>query len=223
MKDSLRLCDPIIAATDRVQSRYYINTLSLELGTTIIYGKCSTRAAGDELPRVHPGSFACLACVYGTMQVTPDEAVSFERLAKAYMFQTDVEAKIQVDLSSDITPFQNMIFKLSLVELCHGKPSGISSLESELTCEFYRWANRRESRNSCIARPTQKEALIGLTRWLLCAGTQSAFNPPKLHENRQHAGKVQRMTQEQSLPTLSFSGHRRTSWCSQNKRHILNL
>ena len=147
MKDSLRLCDLIIAATDTVQSRYNINTLSLELRITTIYGKCSTRAAGGEVLRVRPGSSACLACVYGTMQVTPDEAVSFERLRKvtpAYVPDSDVEAKIQVGLSSDITPISNMIVKLSLVELCRGKPSGISSLESELTSEFYRWANRRE-------------------------------------------------------------------------------
>lgn len=147
MKDLMKTCDLIVASTDTVQSRYNINALSLELGVTAIYGKCSTRAAGGEVLRVRPGSTACLSCVYGTMEVTPDEAVSFERLRRvtpAYVPDSDVEAQIQVGLASDITPIANMIVKLSLVELCRGKQSGISSLESDLQAEFYRWANRRE-------------------------------------------------------------------------------
>ena len=147
MKERMKQCDLIIASTDTIQSRYNINTLSLELGVTTIYGKCSTRAAGGEVLRVRPGSSACLSCVYGSMKITPDEAVSFERLRKvtpAYVPDSDVEAQIQVGLSSDISPISNMIVKLSLVELCRGKPSGISSLDEELQAEFYRWANRRE-------------------------------------------------------------------------------
>jgi molybdopterin/thiamine biosynthesis adenylyltransferase len=147
LKERVGRCHLIIACTDTVQSRYNINTLSLELRVTTIYGKCSTRAAGGEVLRVRPGSSACLSCVYGKMKITPDETASFERLRKmtpAYVPDSDVEAQIQVGLSSDIAPISNMIVKLSLVELCRGKPSGISSLDEELRAQFYRWANRRE-------------------------------------------------------------------------------
>lgn len=51
---------------------------------------------------------------------------------------------VQVGLSSDILPICNLMVKLVLVELSKGKDSGISSLEDELTYDYYIWANRRD-------------------------------------------------------------------------------
>jgi hypothetical protein len=41
-----------------------------------------------------------------------------------------------------------MIVKLTLVELSKGMNTGISSLEQELTYDYYFWANRREKNYS---------------------------------------------------------------------------
>jgi len=62
----------------------------------------------------------------------------------AYTTPEERSAAVQVGLSSDILPMCNLIVKLSLVELSKGLSSGINSLESELTYDYYFWANRRE-------------------------------------------------------------------------------
>lgn len=55
-----------------------------------------------------------------------------------------VEATIQVGLSSDIIPIGTMAVKLALVELCRGEDGALATLEKDLTAPYYRWANRRE-------------------------------------------------------------------------------
>ncbi|XP_065838129.1 ubiquitin-like modifier-activating enzyme 5 [Oscarella lobularis] len=147
LSNTVRACNLIVAATDSIQSRRNINTLSVESGIPTVYGKCSTRAAGGEVLIVRPGTGPCLACIYGQIAPTDDEASSFQRERKktpAYVADSTVEATIQVGLSSDIIPIGNMVVKLALVELSRGKESGISSLEYDLRFPFYRWANRRE-------------------------------------------------------------------------------
>lgn len=66
-----------------------------------------------------------------------------------YVTDEEVEATIQVGLSSDIIPIGNMAVKLSLVELCRGQDSALASLEKDLVAPYYRWANRRDQEFSC--------------------------------------------------------------------------
>ena len=61
-----------------------------------------------------------------------------------YVSDADVEATIQVGLSSDIIPIGTMIVKIALVELCRGEDSALATLEKDLVAPYYRWANRRE-------------------------------------------------------------------------------
>ena len=142
-------CDLIIAATDNIRSRLNINSLSLELNITTIYGKCAVRAAGGEVLRVRPHSGPCFCCVYtqAMIEASSEEVSCFRQAREAnpsYVPDSEVEATIQVGLSSDILPISNMIVKIALVELSRGQDSGLSSLEQDFQAPYYTWANRRE-------------------------------------------------------------------------------
>ena len=119
-------CDIIIAETDNIRSRFNINNLSLELGIVSLYGACSVRAAGGQVVHVRPKDGPCFSCIYvdGAMEAMQEEMTSFAQARKAYPpynGDDEVEANIQVGLSSDIIPIANMLVKVALVELCRGK------------------------------------------------------------------------------------------------------
>lgn len=145
----LKGCDIVIAATDNIRSRFSINTLSLELGIPTLYGSCNVRAAGGQVVRVRPRDGPCLSCIFvdAALEAFQEEMSSFRQARKAfppYIGDDEVEANIQVGLSSDIVPIANMVAKLALVELCRGKDSALATLETDLNASFYMWANRRE-------------------------------------------------------------------------------
>ena len=148
-REMFKGCDLIIAATDNIRSRLNINDLSLELNITTIYGKCSARAAGGEVLRVRPHDGPCFCCVYtqAMVEASTEEMTNFRQAREAnpiYVSDSEVEAMIQVGLSSDILPISNMIVKIALVELTKGKKSGLSGLEQDFQAAYYTWANRRE-------------------------------------------------------------------------------
>ena len=148
-REILKGCDVIIAATDNIRSRLNINTLSIELGITTLYGKCAVRAAGGEVLRVRPKAGPCFSCIYAdaAMEASAEEMSSFRQAREAnppYIGDDEVKATIQVGLSSDIIPVANMLVKLALVELCRGKDSALATLEKDLEAPYYMWANRRE-------------------------------------------------------------------------------
>jgi molybdopterin/thiamine biosynthesis adenylyltransferase len=145
----LKDCDLIIAATDNDRSRFNLNSLALQYKIPTIFGRALTRACGGDVLRVRPYEGPCLGCVFTQkFLATRQEEVSQFRQARednpAYVSDKEVNATIQVGLSSDILPVSNMIVKLALLELSRGKPSGITSLEEDLIADFYIWANRRE-------------------------------------------------------------------------------
>lgn len=142
-------CDIIIAATDNIMSRFNINNLSLELGIVTLYAACSVRASGGQVVRVRPNNGPCFSCVYvdAAMEAVEEEMSSFAQARAAfppYIGDDEVEANIQVGLSSDIIPVANMLVKVALVELCRGENTALASLEEDLDGSFYMWANRRE-------------------------------------------------------------------------------
>ena len=98
--------------------------------------------------RYRPGG-PCYSCLIGKgfsneEEISDLQSARREGRIPAYVSQEDAEAMVQVGLSSDILPICNLMVKLVLVELSKGKDSGISSLEDELTYDYYIWANRRD-------------------------------------------------------------------------------
>jgi molybdopterin/thiamine biosynthesis adenylyltransferase len=145
----LKDCDLIIAATDNNRSRFNLNNIALEYEIPIIFGRALTRASGGDVLRVRPYKGACLGCVFTRdfLNNHKEEVTQFRQAREdtpAYVPDEDVNATIQVGLSSDILPISNMIVKLALVELSRNTTSGITSLEEDLIADFYIWANRRE-------------------------------------------------------------------------------
>ncbi len=146
--------DLILCLTDNNESRNRINDYCLKNNKTAIFGRAITRAeAGDVfvLDGEHQEDAPCLACLIGAglFKKTDDERTQFKRVREetpAYVSDEDVEATIQVGLSSDINPICNMIVKLSLLHLAKGKESGLDSVYEDLTAKYYLWVNRRENK-----------------------------------------------------------------------------
>jgi hypothetical protein len=105
-------------------------------------------AEGGDVFIYRPGG-PCYCCFMGADLMQQEEEISsLERGRKigvipAYASEADANAMVQVGLSSDIIPINNMMVKLMLMELSRGLDSGISSLETELTFCYFIWANKR--------------------------------------------------------------------------------
>ena len=99
--------------------------------------------------RVRPGG-PCYACLTGNPIYHQNDEITDVRRARelgvipAYVSDEDAHAMVQVGLSTDIAPINNMMVKLALNELSRGIECGISSLIEELTYDYYIWANRRD-------------------------------------------------------------------------------
>jgi molybdopterin/thiamine biosynthesis adenylyltransferase len=149
---SLSKTDLIICASDNDRSRFFLNEIALKHKTTAIFGRAITRAAGGDVLRVRPLQGPCYSCLYSQnvrQEGSDDEEISQHSQAKTlmpeYTSEQEVNAVIQVGLSSDIAPISNFMVKLALVELSKGLNSGIASLEEDFIADFYIWANRRDS------------------------------------------------------------------------------
>ena len=159
--------DLVICATDNNASRFNLSKLLLSHPKTCLFGRAVTRAEGGDVFRYRPGG-PCYCCLIGNQwfdmaaeEITNKDSARRNGRIAAYVSEEDADAMIQVGLASDIEPITNLLVKLALVELSRGTESGISSLESELTYDYYMWANRRERRHKnwspfsdCANRPT---------------------------------------------------------------------
>jgi len=138
----------VICVTDENRSRSNVNSIALKTGTLALFGRAITRAAGGDVFRLRPGIGPCLACIQGLGLYRANEEISNVRQARrdssAYVSLDHADATVQVGLASDISPITNLVVKLVLVELSRGLASGISSLEADLSSDFYIWANRRD-------------------------------------------------------------------------------
>lgn len=141
--------DLTIVATDEYASRYNINARLVKLGKVGLFGRAVTRAEGGDILRVRPGG-PCYACLTGNPIYHQNDEITDVRRARelgvipAYVSDEDAHAMVQVGLSTDIAPINNMMVKLALNELSRGIECGISSLIEELTYDYYIWANRRD-------------------------------------------------------------------------------
>ena len=143
--------DLIICTTDNNASRFYLTQSLLKYNKVALFGRAVTRAEGGDVFRHRPGG-PCYNCLVGSRaNAMATEEITNRSQLPAYVSEEDANAMIQVGLSSDIDPICNLIVKLALIELSRGKNSGIESLESELTYDYYMWANRRERRHAAWA------------------------------------------------------------------------
>jgi len=148
LEKEIKRADIVLAATDNNRSRFNINTFAIKHRKVALYGRVIARAEGGDVFIYRPGE-PCYCCFMGTDWMQQEEEISsLERgrqsgAIPAYASESDANAMVQVGLSSDIIPINNMIVKLILVELSKGLNSGISSLEEELIYCYYIWANRR--------------------------------------------------------------------------------
>jgi len=142
--------DLTIVATDELKSRFFLNDLLVKQEKTGLFGRAVTRAEGGDVLRVRPGG-PCYACLKGGKWYNHDDEISDIRRAREfqkrwqYMSEQDVKAMVQAGLSTDIAPINNMMVKLALLELSRGTKCEISSLDAELTYDYYMWANRRDN------------------------------------------------------------------------------
>jgi hypothetical protein len=150
IEQEIREADLTIAATDDLKSRFSLNDLILKHGKTGLFGRAVTRAEGGDVLRVRPGG-PCYACLKGGRWYNHADEISDIRRAHEfkkrwqYMSEQDVQALVQVGLSTDIAPINTMMVKLALLELSRGAECEISSLDAELTYDYYMWANRRDN------------------------------------------------------------------------------
>jgi len=142
--------DLTIAATDSTDSRFQLNAFLLKHKKTGLFGRVVTRAEGGDVLRVRPGG-PCYACITGSAWYNHADEISDMKRAResgvipAYASEEDAQAMVQVGLSTDIAPINIMTVKLALLELSRGTECEISSLDNELTYDYYIWANRRNN------------------------------------------------------------------------------
>jgi molybdopterin/thiamine biosynthesis adenylyltransferase len=151
LKELISKADIVLCLTDNNRSRFNVNEIAFSLNKTAVFGRAITRAEGGDIFILRGGNSPCYCCLInenGGVKFGGEEEISTMKQADsnlpAYTSQQDKEAAVQVGLSSDIQPICNMIVKISLVELSKGLNTGITTLEHELTYDYYFWANRRE-------------------------------------------------------------------------------
>lgn len=175
----LKDCDLIVAATDNSRSRLNINDIAYEFNIPALFGQCRQRASGGAVVVVRPGQGPCFSCICGGSSGN-EEVSSFRQAREAaptYVSDSEVEATIQVGLSSDIFPISNMVVKIALVELCKGKDTALSCLEEDFRSFYYVWANRSDAN---YFEKYEDHGLEGfdrnqsILRWYAVANTESA-------------------------------------------------
>lgn len=150
LEEEISKADVVLACTDNNLSRFQISELLVKHNKVGLFGRAITRAEGGDVFIYRPGG-PCYICLIGNdwYDQTAEEItneVSARRAGRipAYVSAEDAEAFVQVGLSSDIEPINNLMVKLALVELSRGTNSGITSLEDEFQPNYYIWANRRD-------------------------------------------------------------------------------
>lgn len=165
MDEQVAMADLIICATDNNASRFYLTQCLLKYNKVALFGRAVTRAEGGDVFRHRPGG-PCYNCLIGSRaHAMATEEITNRSQLPAYVSEEDANAMIQVGLSSDIEPICNLIVKLALVELSRGENSGIESLETELTYDYYMWANRRERRHAAWAPFNEARNQPTILKW----------------------------------------------------------
>lgn len=152
--NAVKESDVLLCLTDNNESRNRVNEFCIKNKKVVIFARAITRAEGGDvfiLDGKNIETAPCLTCLVGMglFKKAEDEKTQFARIREetpAYVSDEDIEATIQVGLSSDINPICNMVVKLTLLELCKNKQSGLETLYQDLTARYYLWVNRREDK-----------------------------------------------------------------------------
>ena len=163
--------DLVLCCTDNNQSRYETSLLLQKYGKTGIFGRAVTRAEGGDVFIARPGE-PCYFCLLGrdwfdasSEEITDGNAARNNGRIPAYMSAEDVEAMVQVGLSSDIEPICNMMTKLALMELSAGADAAMGALRKEFASNYYIWANRRERYYANWGEFSNKEGMPTVMKW----------------------------------------------------------
>lgn len=146
--DEVEKADLVIVATDGNESRVNAQKALVEKGKIGIFGRAITRAEGGDVFIYRPGG-PCYCCAIGAdafaaEEITDETSARRNGIIPAYMSADDARNMVQVGLSSDIRPINNMVTKLALFELTKGTECALASLEEDFKYPLYVWANRRE-------------------------------------------------------------------------------
>ncbi len=171
LREEIAKADVVLCCTDNNESRFVISKMLVELKKVGIFGRAITRAEGGDVFIYRPGG-ACYCCLVGNewFDSTAEEITDLRSARRsgriaAYVSEEDAEAMVQVGLGTDIEPINNMMSKLTLVELSRGSESGISSLEEEFKQNYYMWVNRRERRYANWGVFDNAEGRPTIMRW----------------------------------------------------------
>ena len=168
----VQVSDIVICTTDNNRSRFNINEIAFELNKVVLFGRAVTRAEGGDVFKLNGKNGPCYCCLigeHGGLKYGGEEEITSTKQANevlpSYISIEDKKAAVQVGLSSDILPICNLLVKLSLLEMSKGLNSGISSLESELTYDYYFWANRREKNYLSYEPFNNSKGRPSILRW----------------------------------------------------------
>ena len=171
LETEIAKADVVMACTDNNLSRYYTSELLVKHGKVGLFGRAITRAEGGDVFIYRPGQ-PCYFCLLGNGWYDPtvEEITNLDQARQngripAYVAEDDAEAMVQVGLSADIEPINNMMVKLALVELSRGTDSGIASLEEEFTPNYYIWANRRDRQYANWGSLQNTDNLPTIMKW----------------------------------------------------------
>ena len=171
LDEEIAQADVVLCCTDNNLSRFNISESLVKHRKVGIFGRCMTRAEGGDVFIYRPGG-ACYTCLIGNQwyDATAEEITDIASAKRAgripaYVSEDDAQAVVQVGLCTDIEPVNNMMAKLAILELSRGTDSGISSLEKELTNNYYFWANRREKHYLSWGSFTNTDRLPTIMKW----------------------------------------------------------
>lgn len=171
LEDEIKKADIVMCCTDNNMSRFHTSELLVKHHKVGLFGRAITRAEGGDVFIYRPGK-ACYFCLLGSdwydqsaEEITSEASARRSGRIPAYVSAEDAEAFVQVGLSTDIEPINNMMVKLALVELSRGAESGISSLEDEFRANYYIWVNRRERQYTNWGSFHNTDALPTIMRW----------------------------------------------------------
>lgn len=163
--------DIVLCCTDNNQSRFNVADILVKLKKVGLFGRAITRAEGGDVFIQRPGQ-PCYFCLLGSNwydqtaeEITNEASARRSGHIPAYVSAEDAEAFVQVGLSADIEPINNMMVKLALMELSRGSESGIASLEEEFKADYYIWANRRERHYVNWGSFNNEEGMPAIMKW----------------------------------------------------------
>lgn len=167
IQEIIRDVDLIICATDNRESKLLINSISTNVGKTILFSGAFRRAYGGQILRVYPRQTACYHCFLLSMpDIETDQEISSVANAEEIAY-SDMPVPIEPGLAIDVEPIATMTSKLALQELIKDKKSTLHILDKDFSANWYFWINRPEPNTKYSAFPPLSESIDEMTilRW----------------------------------------------------------